>query len=525
MTSNGQGWSAFVQRARVYLAKGKLEEEEIDYKVAVGSELATAREAVLAGTPDWAKLLKDALKPNLVNFMSWRLISNLNQWCVEHPNTALQAMQAIWAQGDVPLSERVRGFCRLMPRSVAPGPGTRMTVASVLLMGCGVTQYPPFMVRLFENTYMRTGYGQPRQDADEAALYEHALGFLDHFIAEAKRRDVLLRHRLDAQSVVWALHRGRDRPNGPPPTPIVDPTPPDLNALANKLYLTSEFLQEVNALLEEKKQVIFQGPPGTGKIYAARAIARYLAMREERVTLVQFHPSYAYEDFIQGYRPTLRGGAAGFELRDGPLMRAAGHARREPEAKHFLIIDEINRGNLAKVFGELYFLLEYRDEAMPLQYSDEEFSVPSNLYVIGTMNTADRSIALVDLALRRRFAFVRFDTGEEPVKGLLRRWLRANEPDMAWVADIVDQANAILDDRNAAVGPSYFMKEGLTEERARRIWKHDVLPYIEERLYGEHDRLGEFDFDVLRAKGPRTGGEQDGGQTEEQPGDGNDASD
>ena len=104
---------------------------------------------------------------------------------------------------------------------------------------------------------------------------------------------------------------------------------------------------------------------------------------------------------MQGFRPALVGdGQAGFELRDGPLLRAAERARQEPNADHFLVIDEINRGNLAKVFGELYFLLEYRDEAMSLQYSDKPFSLPDNLYIIGTMNTADRSIALVDLALR-----------------------------------------------------------------------------------------------------------------------------
>ena len=176
------------------------------------------------------------------------------------------------------------------------------------------------------------------------------------------------------------------------------------------------------------------------------------------------------------------------------------------------------------MFGELYFLLEYRDEAIRLQYSDEEFSVPRNLYIIGTMNTADRSIALVDLALRRRFAFVRFDTEEEPVKGLLRRWLQANEPAMEWVADVVDRANVALNDRDAAVGPSYFMKTGLTEERVKRIWKHDVLPYIEERLYGERDRLDEFEFNALRDRASRSSGEQDGGQTQEQPGDMNDAS-
>ena len=109
-------------------------------------------------------------------------------------------------------------------------------------------------------------------------------------------------------------------------------------------------------------------------------------------------------------------------------MRAARAAREDSGEKHFLIIDEINRGQIAKVLGELYFLLEYRDREMNLQYSDKPFSLPENLYIIGTMNTADRSIALVDLALRRRFYFVEFHPDDEPVKGVLRRWLEAKRP-------------------------------------------------------------------------------------------------
>ena len=235
----------------------------------------------------------------------------------------------------------------------------------------------------------------------------------------------------------------------------------------------------------------------------AQALAEHLAGSEKRVALVQFHPSYSYEDFVQGFRPTLTDrGQPSFKLKDGPLLRMAKAAEDEPESKFFLVIDEINRGNLAKVFGELYFLLEYRDRSMSLMYredGEEEFALPSNLYIIGTMNTADRSIALVDLALRRRFSFVDFDVHEEPVKGLLRRWLRENGlGDMEWVADVVDRANEKLDDRHAAIGPSYFMKPGLDEARVKRIWKHDVLPYIEERLFGEQDRLSEFDLDQLR---------------------------
>ncbi len=206
---------------------------------------------------------------------------------------------------------------------------------------------------------------------------------------------------------------------------------------------------------------------------------------------------------MQGHRPALTdGGQPTFKLQDGPLKEIAERARDNPDDDYFLIIDEINRGNLAKVLGELYFLLEYRDEDIPLMYSGKPFSLPDNLFIIGTMNTADRSIALVDLALRRRFSFVEFHPDKPPVKGLLRRWLDAKGlgETMEWVACVVDAANEKLADRDAAIGPSYFMKEPLNEERVERIWEHDVLPYIEELLFGERDKLAGFKLDELRAE-------------------------
>ena len=284
---------------------------------------------------------------------------------------------------------------------------------------------------------------------------------------------------------------------------VCDKLPKDLAKLATKLFLTEppNFLPEIDTLLADKKQVIFQGPPGTGKTYVAQQLARHLAGSEDRVTLVQFHPSYAYEDFVQGFRPTLQSGQAGFVLRDGPLLRAAERARREPGEKHFLIIDEINRGNLAKVFGELYYLLEYRDEEITLQYQadgDKRFSLPKNLYIIGTMNTADRSIALVDLALRRRFYFMEFHPDVEPIRSVLHLWLEENAHEMEWVAGVVERANDLLrDDRHAAIGPSYFMKNGLDHDMVDRIWKHSVLPYIEERRFGGEEVTEEFDLERL----------------------------
>ena len=297
---------------------------------------------------------------------------------------------------------------------------------------------------------------------------------------------------------VWEEGQPLKRGTHNEPDPVISFT-----ALAEQLYLPGDFLSEIYTLLEEKNQVIFQGPPGTGKTFVAQELAKHIAGSEGSVTLVQFHPSYAYEDFVQGYRPTLENGNAGYRLADGPLLRVAKRAELRLDAKHFLIIDEINRAALSKVFGELYFLLEYRGEKIPLQYhnyhneDDEPFALPENLYIIGTMNTADRSIALVDLALRRRFYFVEFHPDEHPVRGLLYRYLAKNAPDMGWVAKAVDDANQLLSDyREAAVGPSHFMKPKLNDGWAKRIWDHAVRPYINEISFGQSSsRFKDFKFE------------------------------
>lgn len=169
----------------------------------------------------------------------------------------------------------------------------------------------------------------------------------------------------------------------------------DLEGIAAELLLDPpEMLRAWADLLLESRQVVFQGPPGTGKTFIARKLALAVAGHSDGVELVQFHPSYAYEDFVEGYRPT---GPGAFGLQPGPLKRLASRAAKRPDERFVLLIDEINRGNLAKVFGELYYLLEYRDEAITLQYSQEPFQLPSNILIIGTMNTADRSIALLDM--------------------------------------------------------------------------------------------------------------------------------
>ncbi|MGH4021931.1 MAG: McrB family protein [Pseudonocardiaceae bacterium] len=174
----------------------------------------------------------------------------------------------------------------------------------------------------------------------------------------------------------------------------------------------------------DRKQLILYGPPGTGKTFVARALAGHLA-EPSAVKLVQFHPSYPYENFFEGFRPVQRGdGQLAFELRPGPFRRLVEAARQHPSDLYILIIDEINRASLAKVFGELYFLLEYRDGAIGFLYSAEsDFVLPPNVFLVGTMNTTDRSIALVDAAMRRRFAFVELHPAEPPTAGILVCWL------------------------------------------------------------------------------------------------------
>ncbi len=204
---------------------------------------------------------------------------------------------------------------------------------------------------------------------------------------------------------------------------------------------------------------------------------------------------------MEGYRPIPSNDKqVGFELRDGPLKEIANAAKKKSEATFILVVDEINRTNVSKVMGELYFLLEYRGEPAKLLYSKEEdFTLPKNLWIIGTMNTTDRSIALVDAALRRRFYFYDFFPDKPPIEGLLRRWLEKNDPEMVNLADLVIRVNEGLKDRHLSIGPSHFMHEGqkLDKERVRFIWERAVYPYIEEQLFGRREDIDKYKFEEL----------------------------
>ncbi|MFJ8136049.1 AAA family ATPase [Streptomyces sp. NPDC096013] len=270
--------------------------------------------------------------------------------------------------------------------------------------------------------------------------------------------------------------------------PFPEPT------LAEKLLVTPEWLGEVRDLLQDRQQLIFYGPPGTGKTYLAQHIAEHLAGDPRAVKLVQFHPSYAYEDFFEGFRPTVRSedgtGTLTFALRPGPFRKLVDLAEEDPSTPYFLIIDEINRANLAKVFGELYFVLEYRNRPVDLQYSGE-FLLPRNVFVIGTMNTADRSIALVDAAMRRRFAFVALHPDEEPTDEMLARWIerRTSTGEIEPAEDVAAlhrELNRRIEDKDFRIGPSYLMRpSAYAPGGLERVWRHAILPLLEEHHYGD----------------------------------------
>lgn len=285
---------------------------------------------------------------------------------------------------------------------------------------------------------------------------------------------------------------------------LVGAAPRSIDELAASLYVSVAWLDEVLWLLNDKKGIIFYGPPGTGKTYLGLAIAEFIQPDPKLRRTVQLHPSYAYEDFFEGYRPADNQGGLTLVKRPGPLK---GLASDLGEQKGVIVLDEINRGNLPRVFGELYIALEYRSTDVTLMYSpDTPFRLPPNLCFIGTMNTADRSVALLDQALRRRFHFIPLFPGEPPVDSMLRGYLGDHAPKAMWLADLLGEANRRLGDRNVAVGPSHFMRPDIDEKVARTVWKYSVLPTIEDQFFGESDRLHEFAFDSLRGRLTEGGG-------------------
>ncbi len=272
------------------------------------------------------------------------------------------------------------------------------------------------------------------------------------------------------------------------------------------VYITADSYQRLVNLLEVKKNVILQGAPGVGKTFIAKRLA-YSMMKvidSSRVQMVQFHQSYSYEDFIMGYRPTEKG----FELKKGVFYNFCKKAEIDSDQKYFFIIDEINRGNLSKIFGELFMLIETdkRGQALQLLYSDELFKVPENVYIIGMMNTADRSLAMLDYALRRRFAFFEIAPGFDS-EGFLQYSNGLDNEKFNKLKSVVINLNEAIEDDDElgagfCIGHSYFCglkADEVTTERLSAIVEYELIPLLKEYWFDEPELVRQWSENLRRA--------------------------
>lgn len=259
-----------------------------------------------------------------------------------------------------------------------------------------------------------------------------------------------------------------------------------------EVYMDGDSYDTLVELIRVKKNVILQGAPGVGKTFAAKRLAYSMmgVKDQERVMMVQFHQSYTYEDFIEGFRPSST--SNGFEIKKGSFYNFCKKAADDLENEYFFIIDEINRGNLSKIFGELFMLIENdkRGNALQLLYSDEKFFVPANVYIIGMMNTADRSLAMLDYALRRRFAFFEMKPGFDS-DGFHEYRMALGNSKFDRLIDCVEKLNTVIeaDDslgEGCCIGHSYFCNlKTVTDKALSNIVEYEMVPLLKEYWYDE----------------------------------------
>lgn len=274
----------------------------------------------------------------------------------------------------------------------------------------------------------------------------------------------------------------------------------------SEVFMPEEEYEKLSGILRIKKNIILQGAPGVGKTFAAKRIAfSMMGVKDvERVMMVQFHQSYSYEDFIMGFRPSTDG----FELKRGAFYNFCKKAEIDGDNDYFFIIDEINRGNLSKIFGELFMLIENDKRGVSLQllYSDEKFSVPKNIYIIGMMNTADRSLAMLDYALRRRFAFFEIKPGFTTDGFREYRMSLENEKFDKLIACVESLNNVISNDESLGdgfcIGHSYFcnlLPDTIDDQVLSGIVEYELIPLLKEYWFDEPTKVKDWSSNLRSA--------------------------
>lgn len=258
----------------------------------------------------------------------------------------------------------------------------------------------------------------------------------------------------------------------------------------NDVFISETSYKTMRALLEYKKNIIIQGPPGVGKTFVSKRLAYSMmgVTDEERILFVQFHQNYSYEDFVMGFHPSNEGSDKPFELQNGPFFDFCQKAKEDEDNDYYLIIDEINRGNISKIFGELFTLIEKdkRGFRLRLLYKDKKFTIPKNVYIIGMMNTADRSIAIMDFALRRRFAFFELEPAFDS-NGFKKYMRSKTHTQLKKLIIAIKKLNTEiqLDEslgKGYCIGHSFFYTpdKKVSESWLHNIVHHEIIPLLEE---------------------------------------------
>lgn len=322
-----------------------------------------------------------------------------------------------------------------------------------------------------------------------AKLYQ--AGNIEAFVFE---RDAIPKDHVILEDIRYLLERLDVLPDlAETPTKLVPDqldNEDELDILIKKTYWDKNKIARVLASLSDASpQIVLQGPPGTGKTFVAKEIARYLldgmtdGQVDQYIEIVQFHPSYGYEDFVEGLKPVSRpDGGLEFAKVPGPIVRLANLIEQDGNPR-VLIIDEMNRANLPRVFGELMYLLEYRGQHLNLMYQ-EEFALPPNLFIIGTMNTADKSIKGIDLALRRRFDFFEVPPSVDVLRGhYSTRSNELGEGLFKGFEELNHEVSADMGDRHHGIGHSFFMQDSFDRTDLNDVWELQLAPLLEDYFY------------------------------------------
>jgi len=519
-TRNDLYWERMLLWMELARRQPDFDSEERDYKLRIAE---TVRGFIEDGTPsDWSEQNWRVLGGHN-NLLGWRTEAHLNEWVSEGDNGA--HLQTVIRESDRSITDLGERF-DLTDSLLSTGdfqPGMRLGIGAFFNFGLAPTDAPMVRARTFEQVELAVGLvsGSALEPGER---YRHHLKFASEVDARLRTRGVSIRDMLDTQSLIFMAHEAiSEWTSDEESAAIVDSTyevTPDV--LAAQIHIPVDELEELLEIIEERKQVIFEGPPGGGKTFVADKVGRYLTKNDlvgspdHRFVTIQFHQSYGYEDFIQGIRPrTDENGQLVYEVRDGVFKTLCDTAALEPNRKFVILVDEINRGDISRIFGELLLLLEYRDSEVGLAYAEpgsDRFKIPPNVYLLGTMNTADRSLTQIDYALRRRFYFYRLIPVIGGAAPIFASWLEesgiesdAQEDLLGLFVRLNDKITSELGE-HFQIGHSYFMKNGESiadENVLQRVFNRAIIPLLEEYFFNHRDRgeiLDGFRPEVLRGE-------------------------